>query len=123
MRAWPSRPVPQARVFRSELLPVAEQVRRHERLRRQAAEEFKTETHQDILIAVTDGLKGMSEAFVIYPQTRCRRHRAPDSAQSRLPNWKEQKPMAIALRPIYAAANAEAASHTDWSEKEEEPLR
>ena len=36
-------PVPEARVLGSELLPVAEQVRRHERLGREAAEELELE--------------------------------------------------------------------------------
>jgi putative transposase len=36
-------PLPQARVLGGQLLPVAKQVRRHERLRRQAAEELETE--------------------------------------------------------------------------------
>ena len=73
--------------------------------------DLKTRGCQDILIAVTDGLKGMSEALAaVFPETTLQtcighliRHRL-DFA-----NWKERKPMATALRPIYTAVNAEAA--------------
>jgi putative transposase len=74
--------------------------------------DLKTRGCQDILIAVTDGLKGMSEALAaVYPQTTlqtCIVHLIRHSLD--FANWKERKPMAIALRPIYAAANAEAAA-------------
>lgn len=67
---------------------------------------------QDILIAVTDGLKGMSEALAaVYPQTTlqtCIVHLIRHSLD--FANWKERKPMATALRPIYAAASADAAA-------------
>ena len=67
---------------------------------------------QDILIAVTDGLKGMSEALAaVFPQTTlqtCIVHLIRHSLD--FANWKERKPMATALRPIYAAPSAEAAS-------------
>src|SRR6266446_6179447 len=73
--------------------------------------DLKTRGCQDILIAVTDGLKGMSEALAaVFPATTlqtCIVHlirRSLDFA-----NWKERKPMATALRPIYTAASAEAA--------------
>jgi putative transposase len=67
---------------------------------------------QDILIAVTDGLKGMREALAaVYPQTTlqtCIVHLIRNSLD--FANWKERKPMATALRPIYAAPTGEAAS-------------
>jgi putative transposase len=74
--------------------------------------DLNTRGCQDILIAVTDGLKGMSEALAaVDPQTTLQtcivhliRHRLD------VANWKERKPMVIALRPIYAAASAEAAA-------------
>jgi putative transposase len=74
--------------------------------------DLKTRGCQDILIAVTDGLKGMSEALAaVYPQTTlqtCVVHLMRHSLE--FANWKERKPMATALRPIYAAASAEAAA-------------
>ena len=74
--------------------------------------DLKTRGCQDMLIAVTDGLKGMSEALAaVYPQTTlqtCIVHLIRHSLD--FANWKERKPMAIALRPIYAAASAEAAA-------------
>ncbi len=74
--------------------------------------DLKTRGCQDILIAVTDGLKGMSEALAaVYPQTTlqtCIVHLIRHSME--FANWKERKPMAAALRPIYAAPSAEAAT-------------
>jgi putative transposase len=74
--------------------------------------DLKTRGCHDILIAVTDGLKGMSEALAaVYPQTTlqtCIVHLIRASLD--FANWKERKPMATALRPIYTAVNAEAAS-------------
>src|ERR1044071_2466933 len=74
--------------------------------------DLKTRGCADILIAVTDGRKGMSEALAaVFPQTTlqtCVVHRIPHSLG--LGNGKERKPMAMALRPIYAAVSAEAAS-------------
>ena len=73
--------------------------------------DLKTRGCQDILIAVTDGLKGMSEALnAIFPATTlqtCIVHLLRNSLE--FANWKERKPLAAALRPIYAAANVEAA--------------
>src|SRR6266540_4413620 len=73
--------------------------------------DLKTRGCHDILIAVTDGLKGMSEALAaVFPAATlqtCIVHlirRSLDFA-----NWKERKPLAAALRPIYTAASAEAA--------------
>jgi putative transposase len=73
--------------------------------------DLKTRGCQDILIAVTDGLKGMSEALAaVYPETTlqtCIVHLIRHSLD--FANWKERKPLATALRPIYAAASADLA--------------
>ena len=73
--------------------------------------DLKTRGCRDILIAVTDGLKGMSEALAaVYPATTlqtCIVHLLRNSLA--FANWKERKPLAAALRPIYTAANADAA--------------
>ncbi|HUP40252.1 MAG TPA: IS256 family transposase [Vicinamibacterales bacterium] len=74
--------------------------------------DLKTRGCQDILIAVTDGLKGMSEALAaVYPATTlqtCVAHLIRQSLD--FANWKERKPMATALRAIYTAPGADAAS-------------
>jgi transposase-like protein len=74
--------------------------------------DLKTLGCQDILIAVTDGLKGMTEALAaVYPATTlqtCIVHLIRHSLD--FANWKERKPLAAALRPIYTAPSAEAAS-------------
>lgn len=74
--------------------------------------DLRTRGCQDILIAVTDGLKGMPEALAaVFPQTTlqtCLVHlirRSLDFA-----SWKERKPLALALRPIYTAPSADAAA-------------
>jgi len=73
--------------------------------------DLKTRGCQDILIAVTDGLKGMSEALAaVFPATTlqtCIVHLLRHSLD--FANWKERKPLAAALQPIYTAASAEAA--------------
>src|SRR5438876_6332391 len=73
--------------------------------------DLKTRGCQDILIAVTDGLKGMPEALAaVFPETTlqtCIVHLIRQSLD--FANWKERKPMAAALRPIYTATNADAA--------------
>src|SRR4029450_4137163 len=67
---------------------------------------------QDILIAVTEGLKGMSEALApVFPETTlqtCIVHLIRHSLD--FANWKERKPMATALRPIYHTGTDEAAT-------------
>jgi putative transposase len=74
--------------------------------------DLKTRGCQDILIAVTDGLKGMSEALAaIYPATTlqtCLVHLLRHSLD--FANWKERKPLAAALRPVYTAPSADAAA-------------
>ena len=73
--------------------------------------DLKTRGVADILIAVTDGLKGMSESLaVVYPETTlqtCIVHLIRNSLD--YAGWKERKPLADAIRPIYTAASAEAA--------------
>ena len=73
--------------------------------------DLKTRGCQDILIAVTDGLKGMSEALAaVFPATTlqtCIVHLIRHSLD--FANWKERKALAAALRPIYTAPSAEAA--------------
>ena len=67
--------------------------------------DLQTRGCHDILIAVTDGLKGMSEALeAAYPQTTlqtCLVHLIRHSLE--LVGWKERKPLAAALRAIYTA--------------------
>jgi transposase-like protein len=73
--------------------------------------DLKTRGVADILIAVTDGLKGMGEALaVVYPATTlqtCIVHLIRNSLD--YASWKERKALARAIRPIYTAASAEAA--------------
>jgi len=73
--------------------------------------DLKTRGVADILIAVTDGLKGMAEALVVvYPATTlqtCIVHLIRNSLD--YANWKERKALAKAIKPIYTAASAEAA--------------
>lgn len=73
--------------------------------------DLKSRGCQDILIAVTDGLKGMGEALAaVYPETTlqtCIVHLLRHSLE--FANWKERKPLAAALRPIYTAPSADAA--------------
>ena len=73
--------------------------------------DLKTRGVDDILIAVTDGLKGMAEALaVVYPATTlqtCIVHLIRNSLA--YANWKERKTLAAAIKPIYTAASAEAA--------------
>src|SRR5690349_9337348 len=74
--------------------------------------DLKSRGCQDILIAVTDGLKGMQEALAaVYPATTlqtCIVHLIRHSLA--FGNWKERKHLATALRPVYTAPSAEAAS-------------
>ncbi len=73
--------------------------------------DLKTRGVNDILIAVTDGLKGMPEALAaVFPATTlqtCIVHLIRNSLD--YASWKERKTLAAALKPIYTAANAEAA--------------
>ena len=73
--------------------------------------DLKTRGVADILIAVTDGLKGIGEALAaVFPATTlqtCIVHLIRNSLD--FASWKERKLLAAALRPIYTAASAEAA--------------
>jgi putative transposase len=73
--------------------------------------DLKTRGVGDILIAVTDGLKGMPEALAaVFPATTlqtCIVHLIRNSLD--YASWKDRKLLAASIRPIYTAANAEAA--------------
>ncbi|MBT2303998.1 IS256 family transposase [Variovorax paradoxus] len=73
--------------------------------------DLKTRGVGDILIAVTDGLKGMPEALAaVYPATTlqtCIVHLIRNSLD--YASWKDRKLLAAAIKPIYTAASAEAA--------------
>ena len=73
--------------------------------------ELKTRGCQDILIAVVDGLKGLTEAIgTAYPRTTvqtCIVHLIRNSLD--YASYKDRKALAAALRPIYAATSEEAA--------------
>ena len=77
--------------------------------------DLKTRGVNDILIAVTDGLTGMPAALAaVFLRTTlqtCIVHLIRNSLD--YASWKDRKMLAKALRPIYAAASAEAAE--DWS--------
>jgi len=73
--------------------------------------DLKTRGVNDILIAVTDGLKGMQEALgAVFPATTlqtCIVHLIRNSLDYAC--WKDRKALAAAIKPIYTAASAEAA--------------
>ena len=73
--------------------------------------DLKTRGVADILIAVTDGLKGMPEALgAVYPATTlqtCIVHLIRNSLD--FASWKDRKMLAAAIKPIYTAPSAEAA--------------
>ena len=73
--------------------------------------DLKTRGVADILIAVTDGLKGIGEALgAVFPATTlqtCIVHLIRNSLD--YASWKDRKLLAAALRPVYTAASAEAA--------------
>jgi transposase-like protein len=88
--------------------------------------DLKTRGVADILIAVTDGLKGMPEALAaVFPATTlqtCIVHLIRNSLD--YASWKERKALAAAIRPIYKASSAEAAlaeleafSQGPWGQK------
>jgi putative transposase len=74
--------------------------------------EIKARGVEDILITVTDGLKGMPEALEsALPRTTlqtCIVHLIRNSLD--LASWKERKPLAAAIKPIYTAISAQAAA-------------
>lgn len=73
--------------------------------------DLKTRGVADILIAVTDGLKGIGEALgAVFPATTlqtCIVHLIRNSLD--FASWKDRKLLAGALKPIYCAPSAEAA--------------
>ncbi len=73
--------------------------------------DLRTRGVNDILIAVTDGLKGMPEALAaVFPATTlqtCIVHLIRSSLD--YANWKDRKALAQALKAIYTAPTAEAA--------------
>lgn len=88
--------------------------------------DLKTRGVADILIAVTDGLKGMPEALAaVFPATTlqtCLVHLIRNSLD--YASWKERKALAAAIKPIYTAPSAEAAqaeldafAQGPWGEK------
>jgi putative transposase len=88
--------------------------------------DLKTRGVNDILIAVTDGLKGIGEALgALFPATTlqtCIVHLIRNSLD--YASWKDRKLLAAALRPVYSAASAEAAADAlgefeqgDWGRK------
>ena len=88
--------------------------------------DLKTRGVADILIAVTDGLKGIGEALgAVFPATTlqtCIVHLIRNSLD--YASWKDRKLLAAALRPVYTAASAEAAEQAlndfergDWGQR------
>jgi transposase-like protein len=73
--------------------------------------DLKTRGVQDVLIAVTDGLKGIPEALgAVFPATTlqtCIVHLIRNSLD--YASWKDRKLLAQAIKPIYTAPSAEAA--------------
>ena len=73
--------------------------------------DLKTRGVNDILIAVTDGLKGMQEALgAVFPATTlqtCIVHLIRNSLD--YASWKDRKALAAAIKPVYTAPSAEAA--------------
>ena len=74
--------------------------------------DLKTRGVGDILIAVTDGLKGIGEALgAVFPATTlqtCIVHLIRNSLD--FASWKDRKGLAAALKPIYTAVSAEVAA-------------
>ena len=88
--------------------------------------DLKTRGVADILIAVTDGLKGMPGALAaVFPATTlqtCIVHLIRNSLD--YASWKDRKTLAAAIKPIYTAPSAEAAqaeldhfAQGPWGEK------
>ena len=73
--------------------------------------DLKTRGVADILIAVTDGLKGMAEALgAVFPATTlqtCIVHLIRNSLD--YASWKDRRGLAAALKAVYTAPSAEAA--------------
>ena len=73
--------------------------------------DLKTRGTQDILIAVTDGLRGMEQALnAVFPNTTlqtCIVHLIRNSPE--YASWKERRAVAAALKPVYTAPTVEVA--------------
>lgn len=73
--------------------------------------DLKTRGVGDILIAVTDGLKGMAEALgAVFPATTlqtCIVHLIRNSLD--YASWKDRKALAASIKPVYTAPSAESA--------------
>lgn len=73
--------------------------------------ELKTRGVEDVLIAVTDGLKGMEQALgAVFPTATlqtCIVHLIRNSLD--YAGWKDRRALAAALKPIYTAKDADAA--------------
>ena len=74
--------------------------------------DLKTRGVADILIAVTDGLKGIPQALgAVFPATTlqtCIVHLIRNSLD--YASWKDRKALAAALKPVYTAVNADSAA-------------
>jgi putative transposase len=88
--------------------------------------DLKTRGCHDILIAVTDGLRGMEEALAaVFPATTlqtCIVHLLRQSLD--FANWKQRKQLAAALRAVYTAPSADLAltaletfEHGEWGQR------
>ncbi|SCB18867.1 Transposase (or an inactivated derivative) [Cupriavidus alkaliphilus] len=88
--------------------------------------DLKTRGTQDILIAVTDGLKGMEQALnAVFPDTTlqtCIVHLIRNSVN--YAGWKERRTVAAALKPVYTAPTVESAlaelavfEQSEWAQK------
>lgn len=88
--------------------------------------DLKTRGVADILIAVTDGLKGMPEALAaVFPATTlqtCIVHLIRNSLN--FASWKDRRALASAIKPIYTAPSVDAAlteldafAQGPWGEK------
>ena len=85
--------------------------------------ELKSRGVHDLLVAVVDGLKGFPEAITaVYPDAvvqTCIVHLIRNSLV--LASWKDRKALANALKPIYRADHAEAATNVVGGEVDARP--
>ena len=79
--------------------------------------DLKTRGVDDILIAVTDGLKGMPEALAaVFPATTlqtCIVHLIRNSLD--YASWKDRKALAAAIKPIYTARQRRGRRRPNWT--------
>ena len=80
--------------------------------------DIKTRGCNDILIAVTDGLKGMPEVLTaVFPATTlqtCIVHLIMNSLD--FASWKDRKALAAAIKPIYIVTSAAPSSEAALAE-------